>query len=58
MAVLLLMSIAISFISCWIYVEKTRELRDIKRIYDAMQRDSGPMDNIIRVLSEEISDMG
>jgi hypothetical protein len=57
MAVLLLMSIAIIFISCWIYVEKTRELRDIKRIYDALHRGSG-LDNAIKVLLEEISDMG
>ncbi|MFI5295915.1 MAG: hypothetical protein ACHQ0Y_12935 [Thermodesulfovibrionales bacterium] len=56
MAVLLLISIAISFISCGIYVKKARELKDLKQIYESLHRGGG-LDNVIKVLSEEISDM-
>ena len=57
MAVLLLISIAISFIFYGMYVKKARELQDIKKIYEALHRGGG-LDNVIKVLSEEISDMG
>jgi diguanylate cyclase (GGDEF)-like protein len=56
-SVLLLISIAISIILYGMYVKKARDEQNIKRIYNELHSGNG-LDNVIKVLSKEISDMG
>jgi len=56
-SVLLLISIAISIIFYGMYVKKSRDEQKLKRIYNELHSGNG-LDNVIKVLSNEISGMG
>jgi len=56
-SVLILISIAVSIFFYGMYVKKTRDVQNIRRICGALHSGNG-LDNVIKVLSKEISDMG
>jgi len=57
MFVLLIISIAISIILYGMYITKARDVSNLKRIYNELYS-GNDLNNVIKVLSREISDMG
>ena len=53
----LLISTVISIIFFGMYVRKARDVKHIKKIHNELHSGNG-LDNVIKVLSKEISDMG